>query len=179
VSTFLTLLGEGLLKVEREGLLKFTRVRCCSPLPFHQRTVVPPSSPILRYTAAVTICAAHQKWKDDELDEGPLRKCGAKVGKWLLNSRWEKAKTELTATGFPFQKVTALLQQQSELERELETELEQELAINNNNKKQQHLVTPSVLDGDVSTIEMAIEKASRPTALSYAEIVHHLARLSI
>lgn len=47
-STFLTLLGEGLLKVEREGLLTFTRVRCCSPLPFHQRTVVPPSSQILR-----------------------------------------------------------------------------------------------------------------------------------
>lgn len=146
----------------------------------------------------MTICAAHQKWKDDELDEGPLRKCGAKVGKWLLNSRWEKAKTELTATGFPFQKVTALLQQQSELERELETELEQELAINNNNnnKKQQHLITPSgdlssnassnvsddlsseVLDGDVSTIEMAIEKASRPTALSYSEIVQHLAPLA-
>lgn len=67
----------------------------------------------LKFAAAVTICLAHQKYKDNAKDEASTI---AKMGEKLNRRRFEKAVSILSKQGLPYPEIKSAMNQQQELE---------------------------------------------------------------
>jgi Family of unknown function (DUF5685) len=109
-STFLALAGSALAPAEPAA----TRTTCCNPL--GRKRLLIQNEPQMRYAAAVTVCALSVKLRDDADDERGLRRLGARAGSRLLGRARDRALADLSAAGFPADRVAHIIGGQSAVE---------------------------------------------------------------
>ncbi len=110
-AAYLALLGQGLSAVPVGAESR----ACCNPLGASR--MVLEASPLLSYTAAVTVCGLAAKLDDDRSDERGWRRVAALQGGYLIGPARDRAVATLNALGFPTQQVVATLARQSSVER--------------------------------------------------------------
>ncbi|MBB5032725.1 DUF5685 family protein [Prosthecobacter vanneervenii] len=109
-SAFLTLLGSALA----EAPPVLCRTTCCNAFATPRDLVA--DSPVLQYTAAVTVCGLSAKLDDDAQDERGWRRHAARVGSRALDRPIGDALGLLHAMRFPVQDVRGWMAGQADIE---------------------------------------------------------------
>lgn len=109
-STFLALLGSALA----ESPPRFCQTTCCNQFAAPRDLVE--DSPVLQYTAAVTICGLSAKLDDDAQDERGWRRWAARLGSHTLDRPIADALGLLHGMHFPVAQVRAWMAGQSSAE---------------------------------------------------------------
>jgi len=110
-SAFLALIGSA-IQPQGSSLAPAT---CCHP--FGAEMMLLKDCPPLRYSAAVTVCGLAAKLDDDGEDESGLWSEAARGLRGLLSGAVQRATAELTASGFPVERVRSALVGQKSVEK--------------------------------------------------------------